>query len=120
MLIARSKLPDGGIEFRSVAAKGWFWSHAVRVEVSVDGGTPPDGRDIRYPFMTCVAVIDCVVLDDIFSNRYGLGLCRSQRVAPPGLHRTLTIRPASPARNRVTAAPASDPRCPCPRRSASP
>jgi len=62
------------VELRSVKAKGWLWSRVVRVEVSLDGGPPPDGRDVRYLYLRCGPVIDCLVLDDIAWIRYGLGL----------------------------------------------
>lgn len=64
----------GRVELRSLKAKGWFWSRVVRVEVTVDGGAPPDGRSVRYLYLTCGPVIDCVVLDDVAWWRYGLGL----------------------------------------------
>jgi len=62
------------VDLRSVKAKGWFWSYVVRTEVSVDGGPPPDGRSVRYLYMTCGPIVDCVVLDDVGWWRYGLGL----------------------------------------------
>jgi hypothetical protein len=40
------------VEFVSLAAHGWRDNMIVRTEISVDGGPPPDGRPVRYLFLT--------------------------------------------------------------------
>lgn len=62
------------VEIRSVSAKGWFFSRIVRVEVRVDGHTPPDGRLVRYLYLSCDPVIGCLVLDEVPRIHYTLGL----------------------------------------------
>jgi hypothetical protein len=62
------------VELQSVRSKGWLWNRVVRVEVSVDGGLPPDGREIRYLFLSCVPEVGCMILDEVSWIRYGLGL----------------------------------------------
>jgi hypothetical protein len=36
------------VEFVSLSAHGWRDAMVVRSEISVDGGTPPDGQPVRY------------------------------------------------------------------------
>jgi hypothetical protein len=40
------------VEFVSLSAHGLSDTMVVRSEVSVDGGTPPDGQSVRYLFLT--------------------------------------------------------------------
>jgi len=40
------------IEFKSLSAHGFSRSMVVKVEITVDGGIPPDGQPIRYFHMT--------------------------------------------------------------------
>jgi hypothetical protein len=43
---------DPHVEFVSLSAHGWRDSMIVRTEISVDGGPPPDGKRVRYLFLT--------------------------------------------------------------------
>ena len=38
------------------------------------GGPPPDGKPVRYLFLDCGPVVDCLVLDEVSWIRYALGL----------------------------------------------
>jgi hypothetical protein len=40
------------VEFVSLGAHGWRDATVVRAEVSVDGGSPPDARPVRYLHLT--------------------------------------------------------------------
>jgi hypothetical protein len=39
---------EPNVEFVSISAHGWRDAMVVRSEISVDGGTPPDGQSVRY------------------------------------------------------------------------
>lgn len=41
-------LEQSGVEIHSITARGWSANVVVRVEMSVRGGPPPDGRPVRY------------------------------------------------------------------------
>jgi hypothetical protein len=51
-----------------------MFDRIVRVEVAVDGGPPPDGKPVRYLFLDCGPVVDCIVLDEVSWISYALGL----------------------------------------------
>lgn len=46
-LAASAKL-RGQVKLERISAKGLVWGKYVRVEVSIAGATPPDGRRVRY------------------------------------------------------------------------
>ena len=62
------------VEILSLRSKGWTFDRIVRVEVAVDGGPPPDGKPVRYLFLDCGPVVDCIVLDEVSWISYALGL----------------------------------------------
>jgi hypothetical protein len=45
---ATELLRQSGVEIRSMTARGWSDNVVVRVELSVNGGPPADGRPVRY------------------------------------------------------------------------
>ncbi len=45
---ATELLRQSGVEIQSMTARGWSDNAVVRVELSVHGGPPPDGRPVRY------------------------------------------------------------------------
>jgi hypothetical protein len=64
------------VEFASVGAHGWRDAMVVRVEVTVDGGSPPDGRPVRYLFLTTKVGGGWMVLSETSSFRYYEALLR--------------------------------------------
>jgi hypothetical protein len=52
------------VEFVSLSAHGWRDARVVRSEVSVDGGTPPDGEPVRYLFLTTKVGGGCMVFSE--------------------------------------------------------
>jgi hypothetical protein len=65
------------VEFVSLSAHGWRSdSMIVRTEISVDGGPPPDGRSIRYLFLTTKVEGGWMVLSESDSYSYYSALFR--------------------------------------------
>ena len=62
------------VEILSLRSKGWTFDRIVRVEVALDGSPPPDGKPVRYLFLDCGPVVDCIVLDEVTWISYALGL----------------------------------------------
>ncbi len=58
------------VEFVSLSAHGWRDSMVVRIEISVDGGPPPDGRPVRYLFLTTKYDGGWMVLSESNSFQY--------------------------------------------------
>jgi hypothetical protein len=61
---------DPHVEFVSLSAHGWRDAMIVRTEISVDGGPPPDGKPIRYLFLTTKYEGGWTVLSESDSSRY--------------------------------------------------
>lgn len=61
-------LPD--VELVSVSAHGLRSAMVVRTEISVDGGPPPDGQQVRYLFLTTKYEGGWMVLSESDSYRY--------------------------------------------------
>jgi hypothetical protein len=64
------------VEFISLAAHGWRDAMVVRSEVTVDSGPPPDGRPVRYLFLTTKVGGGWMVLSESDSFRYYTVLLR--------------------------------------------
>jgi len=64
------------VEFASLSAHGWRDAMVVRSEVTVDGGPPPDGRSVRYLFLTTKVGGGWMVLSESDSFRYYEALLR--------------------------------------------
>jgi hypothetical protein len=64
------------VEFVSLSAHGWRDAMVVRTEVSVGGGTPPDGQPVRYLFLTTKVGGGWMVLSESDSFRYYEALLR--------------------------------------------
>src|SRR5882672_3214597 len=64
------------VEFVSLSAHGWRDAMVVRSEISVDGGPPPDGRPVRYLFLTTKFEGGWMVLSESDSFRYYEALLR--------------------------------------------
>lgn len=62
------------IEFTSIDARGRPSDMTVRVEISVNDGPPPDGRDVRYFEMSHDAVVGWRVEREIPARSYYLKL----------------------------------------------
>jgi hypothetical protein len=58
------------VEFVSLSAHGSPSDMIARVEVSVDGGPPPDGRPVRYLFLTAVPERGWIVFAETDSYHY--------------------------------------------------
>jgi pyridoxine/pyridoxamine 5'-phosphate oxidase len=58
------------VEFVSLLAHGSPSDMIARAEVSVDGGPPPDGRPVRYLFLTTVPERGWVVFTEADSYQY--------------------------------------------------
>jgi hypothetical protein len=61
---------DPQVEFVSLSAHGWRDAMIVRTEISVDGGPPPDGKPVRYLFLTTKYEGGWMVLSESDSYRY--------------------------------------------------
>jgi hypothetical protein len=61
---------DPQVEFVSLSAHGWHDAMIVRTEISVDGGPPPDGKPVRYLFLTTKYEGGWMVLSESDSYRY--------------------------------------------------
>jgi len=61
---------DPHVEFVSLSAHGWRDAMIVRTEISVDGGPPPDGKPVRYLFLTTKYEGGWMVLSESDSSRY--------------------------------------------------
>jgi hypothetical protein len=70
------------VEFVSLSAHGWREAMVVRTEVSVGGGTPPDGQPVRYLFLTTKVGGGSMVLSESDSIRYYVALLRSSGADP--------------------------------------
>jgi len=64
------------VEVSHLAAHGWSDSMIVRSEVDVDGGPPPDGRSVRYLFLTTKVGGGWMILGESDSYRYYTALLR--------------------------------------------
>jgi len=64
------------VQFVSLSAHGWRDAMVVRSEISVDGGTPPDGQPVRYLFLTTKFEGGWMVLSESDSFRYYEALLR--------------------------------------------
>jgi hypothetical protein len=64
------------VEVSHLAAHGWRDSMIVRSEVNVDGGPPPDGRSVRYLFLTTKVGGGWMILGESDSYRYYTALVR--------------------------------------------
>jgi len=64
------------VELVSLSAHGWRDAMVVRSEISVDGGTPPDGQPIRYLFLTTKVGGGWMVFSESDSFRYYTALLR--------------------------------------------
>ena len=62
------------VEFVSLSAHGSRDAMVVRSEVTVDGGPPPDGRPVRYLFLTTKVGGGWMVLAESDAFRYYEGL----------------------------------------------
>jgi hypothetical protein len=71
---APAELPN--VELVSLSAHGWRDAMVVRSEISVDGGTPPDGQPVRYLFLTTKYEGGWMVLAESDSFRYYEALLR--------------------------------------------
>jgi hypothetical protein len=69
---ALARLND--VSVRSVRAKGWGFNRIARVEVTVAGGQPPDGRSVRYLHVRCGPIVECLVVNEVSRAKYWLGL----------------------------------------------
>ena len=58
------------VDFVSLSAHGWRDAMIVRTEISVDGGTPPDGQPVRYLFLTTKPEGGWMVLSESDSFKY--------------------------------------------------
>jgi hypothetical protein len=58
------------VEFTSLSAHGWRDAMIVRTEISVDGSPPPDGKPVRYLFLTTKYEGGWMVLSESDSYRY--------------------------------------------------
>ena len=58
------------IEFPSLAARGSRSSMIVKAQITVDGGTPPDGQPVRYFYMSYNADRGWAVLTETDSYSY--------------------------------------------------
>jgi hypothetical protein len=67
---------EPNVEFVSLSAHGWRDAMVVRSEISVDGGTPPDGQSVRYLFLTTKYEGGWMVLSESDSFRYYEALLR--------------------------------------------
>jgi hypothetical protein len=67
---------EPNVEFVSISAHGWRDAMVVRSEISVDGGTPPDGQSVRYLFLTTKYEGGWMVLSESDSFRYYEALLR--------------------------------------------
>jgi hypothetical protein len=67
---------EPNVEFVSLSAHGWRDAMVVRSEISVDGGTPPDGQSVRYLFLTTKYEGGWMVLSGSDSFRYYEALLR--------------------------------------------
>lgn len=64
------------VEFTSLEAHGSPGAMVVRSEVTVDGGPPPDGRSVRYLFLTTKVGGGWMILGESDSYRYYTALLR--------------------------------------------
>ena len=64
------------VEFVSLAAHGWRDAMVVRSEVTLDGGPPPDGRSVRYLYLTTKVGGGWMILSESDSYRYYTALLR--------------------------------------------
>jgi hypothetical protein len=67
---------EPNVEFLSLLAHGWRDAMVVRSEISVDGGTPPDGHPVRYLFLTTKYEGGWMVLSESDWFRYYEALLR--------------------------------------------
>jgi|ERR1700730_2394304 len=67
---------EPNVEFVSLSAHGWRDAMVVRSEISVDGGTPPDGQSVRYLFLTTKYEGGWMVLSESDSFTYYEALLR--------------------------------------------
>jgi hypothetical protein len=58
------------IEFAALAARGSRSSMIVKAQITVDGGTPPDGQPVRYFYMTYTPDTGWAVLAETDSYSY--------------------------------------------------
>jgi hypothetical protein len=64
------------VDFTSLSAHGWNTAMVVRTEVTVDGQMPPDGRPVRYLFLTTKFEGGWMVLSESDSFNYYEALLR--------------------------------------------
>ena len=67
---------EPNVELVSLSAHGWRDAMVVRSEISVDGGSPPDGQPVRYLFLTTKFDGGWMVMSDSDSFRYYYALVR--------------------------------------------
>lgn len=65
-----SEIKPMNIEFPSLSARGSRSSMIVKAQITVEGGTPPDGQPVRYFYMTYNADTGWAVLAETTSYSY--------------------------------------------------